>query len=223
MAISGSDVQQLGLRERKKQKTRELIAESARRLFADRGFERVSVAEIARVADVSEQTVFNYFPSKEDLVFWRLGDFEDELLGAIRERPPGESALAAFRRFLLAQRGLLGQIDPNARDRLVGIARTITESPALRAREHQIFARYTASLAELLAREQDAAPGDLRPRVAAHAMIGVHQALVAHTRQRVIDGVPSPRLAREVRAEAERALALLEEGFGNYAIAPARA
>lgn len=59
---------ELGLRERKKQRTRELIAETARRLFSARGFDRVTVAEIARAAEVSEQTVFNYFPTKEDLV-----------------------------------------------------------------------------------------------------------------------------------------------------------
>src|SRR5215208_8135220 len=100
-----------GLRERKKEQTRRLIAETARRLFGERGFERVPVAEIARAADVSEQTVFNYFPTKEDLVYWRLGSFEEELLATIREREPGEPALAAFRRFLLSQRGLLGDYD----------------------------------------------------------------------------------------------------------------
>src|ERR687888_828173 len=89
----------VGLRERKKQLTREHIAETARRLFGEHGFERVTVAEIARAADVSEQTVFNYFPRKEDLVYWRLESFEEELLAAIRERAPGESALSAFRRF----------------------------------------------------------------------------------------------------------------------------
>src|SRR3954471_6981045 len=103
-----------GLRERKKQQTRESIAETARRLFGERGFERVTIAEIARAANVSEQTVFNYFPTKEDLVYWRLGTFEDELLAAIRERSPGESALTAFGRFLLEQRGLLGRPDPAA-------------------------------------------------------------------------------------------------------------
>src|SRR5918996_4158140 len=96
-----------GLRERKKQQTRELIAETARRLFGERGFERVSVAEIAREADVSEKTVFNYFATKEDLVYWRLEAFEAQLLGAISSREPGESALAAFSRFVLAQRGLI--------------------------------------------------------------------------------------------------------------------
>ena len=93
-------VPQLGLRERKKEQTRQLIAETARRLFSERGFESVTVAEIARTAEVSEQTVFNYFPTKEDLVYWRLQSFEDELLRTIREREPGEPALAAFGRFI---------------------------------------------------------------------------------------------------------------------------
>jgi AcrR family transcriptional regulator len=212
----------VGLRERKKQQTRELIAATARRLFSERGFERVTVAEIARAADVSEQTVFNYFPTKEELVYWRLGSFEEQLLSTIRERAPGEPALAAFGRFLLAQRGLLGDPEPDARERLVAITRMITESPALLAREQQIFARYTAALAELLAAEEGADPLDIRPRVAAHAMMGVHQALVSYTRRRILDGARPPRLAREVRAEAERALGLLELGLGRYATAEKR-
>src|SRR5436305_14851303 len=83
-----------GRRGRKKVGTRELIAETARTLFAERGFEAVTVAEISRAADVSQQTVFNYFPTKEDLVFWRLEAFEAELLGAIRDRPEGETVIA---------------------------------------------------------------------------------------------------------------------------------
>src|SRR4051794_32606967 len=137
----------LGLRERKKRQTREHIAETARRLFGERGFEQVTIAEIARAADVSAQTVFNYFPTKEDLVYWRLGDFEAELLTAIRERPAGEPALTAFKRFLLAQRGLLGQSDPHAYESLVALTRMITASPALLARERQILDGYTGSLA----------------------------------------------------------------------------
>src|SRR5436190_19201344 len=129
-----------GLRERKKQHTRELIADAARRLFAERGFEQVTVAEIARVADVSPQTVFNYFPSKEDLVYWRMESFEEELLAAIRDRRPGDSALAAFARFVLEPRGLLATEDPS--HELLGLTRMIAGSPALLAREQQVFARY---------------------------------------------------------------------------------
>src|SRR5437867_7574347 len=106
--------QDLGLRERKKQQTRQLIARTARRLFAEKGFEAVTVAEVARAADVSEATVFNYFPTKEDLFYSGLESFEDELLEAIRERATGESVLTAFRRFVLAPRGLLAARDPDA-------------------------------------------------------------------------------------------------------------
>jgi AcrR family transcriptional regulator len=216
--MTSAESPQVGLRERKKQQTRELIAETARRLFTERGFERVTIAEIARAADVSEQTVFNYFPTKEDLVYWRLGSFEEELLTTIRERESGEPVLAAFRRFLLAQRGLLGQYDPEARERLAGVTRMITDSPALLAREQQIFAGYTASLAELIAGEQGAKADGIEPWVAANAMMGVHRALVGYTRRRILEGTRHPALAREVRAQADRAFALLEQGLGRYAV-----
>ena len=209
---------QPGLRQRKKEQTRRLIAETARRLFGERGFERVTVAEIARAAEVSEQTVFNYFPTKEDLVYWRLQSFEDELLATIRDREPGEPALAAFRRFLLAERGLLGKQDPQAREELAALTRMITESPALLAREEQIFAGYSASLAALLADETGADAADLRPSVAANAMMGVHRALVQHARGRVVEGARHPQLAAEVRARAEEALALLDDGLEAYAV-----
>src|SRR5947208_785770 len=142
-----------GLRERKKQQTREQIADTARRLFVERGFDQVTVAEVAREADVSEKTVFNYFPTKEDLFYWRLEEFEEELLGAIRDREPGESFLAAFGRFVLQQRGMLAADDPDTIEYLAGITRLISESPALLAREAQVFDRYTSSLASLMAAE----------------------------------------------------------------------
>jgi len=209
---------ELGLRERKKQRTLEQIAETARGLFAQRGFEAVTVAEIARAADVSQQTVFNYFPRKEDLVYWRLGSFEEELLQTVRDRAPGEPALAAFGRFLLTQRGLLGRQDPEAREQLTALTRTIVESPGLQAREAQILAGYTASLAALLAEETGAPADDLRPWVAANAMMGAHRALIDHTRRRIVAGEAGPRLQRDVRARGEAALALLEGGLGDYAV-----
>jgi AcrR family transcriptional regulator len=211
-------MQPSGLRERKKQQTRQSIAETARRLFAERGFEHVTVAEVARAADVSQQTVFNYFPTKEDLVFWRLGAFEDDLLAAVRDRSPGESALAAFRGFLLSQRGLLRSSQPDAREQLASLLRAIDESPALLAREQQIYARYTDALAALLSEEASREAGDLEPWVAANAMTGVHRALVRHARRRMLEGARPTALATEIRALGEQAFALLEQGLGAYAV-----
>jgi AcrR family transcriptional regulator len=207
-----------GLRERKKEQTRQAIAETARELFVKRGFEAVRVAEIARAADVSEKTVFNYFPTKEDLVFWRLEAFEEEILGAIRERAPGEPALAAFRRFVLTPRGLIDEDDPAARERLLGITRMITSSPALVAREQQVFLAFTDSLARLLADETGAGLDDVEPWVAANAMMGVHRALVRLSRERVLAGATTNELQQELTAAGERALRALEGGLGGYAV-----
>ena len=205
-----------GLRERKKQQTRELIAQTARRLFLERGFDHVPVAEIARAADVSEKTVFNYYTRKEDLVYFQLEAFEEELLAAVRDRAPGESVLDAFSRFVLQRRGLLAEPDPEAAERLAALTRMITESPALLTREREIFERYTDSLAQLLARETGAAPDDVEPRVVANALMGVHRALVDFTRRRIVAGERNPRLHRQVRAQGRRALARLERGLEGY-------
>jgi AcrR family transcriptional regulator len=210
--------QELGLRERKKLQTRQLIADTARRLFAERGFEAVTVADVARAADVSEATVFNYFPTKEDLFYSGLEAFEQELLSAVRDRQPGESALAAFGRFVLEPRGLLTAKEPEAIERLASISRVIADSPALLAREQRIFAGYTNSLAAVLAEETGAAAGDVTPWVAANTLIGVHRALVAYARNAVVAGVRNPQLARQVKAQGRAALALLESGLDDYAI-----
>jgi len=208
--------QEPGLRERKKQRTREQIAETARRLFVERGFDRVTVAEIARAAEVSEATVFNYFPTKEDLVYWRLETFEEDLLKAVREREPGESFLAAFGRFVLERRGLLGARDPDAIEFLAALTRMITESPALLARERQVFDRYTTSLAALIAKETNAGPDYPEPWVAANALMGVHRSLVDYARGRVLGGARGPQLARQVRSHGVRALRVLERGLDDY-------
>src|SRR3954468_11300212 len=208
----------MSLRERKKAQTRQLIADTARRLFAERGFEAVTVNEVARAADVAPATVFNYFPTKEDLFYSGLEAFEDELLAAVRDRAPGESALAAFGRFVTTPRGLLAAKEPEAVERLAGFTRVITESPALLARERQIYEGYTTALAALLADEAGARPGDVTPWAAANAMLGVHRALVEYSRARIAEGARNPGLLRDVRAQGRRALALLEQGLGTYAV-----
>jgi AcrR family transcriptional regulator len=211
----------MSLRERKKQQTREHIAATARELFAERGFERVTVAEIARAAEVAEKTVFNYFPTKEDLFYSRLESFEEELLGSIRERAPDTTVLDACAGFLLTPRGVFASRARDDRsaalEELRTITRVITESPALLAREQHVFERYTVSLAALLAEETGARPEDVEARVVANALIGVHRALIDEVRRRVLAGEDDlDRLARDLRAAARRALRRLESGLGSY-------
>jgi AcrR family transcriptional regulator len=209
-------VEQLGLRERKKEKTRELISETARQLFAERGFDAVTVIEIARAADVAEKTVYNYFPTKEDLVYSRMEAFEERLLDAIREREPGESALAAFANFMDGTYGVLAE--RTASGELKTVTRLITNSPALLAREQQVFTRYTSALADMLASETGAKPGDVKPWVAANALMGVHRAVIDYVRRRTLAGARGAKLVRDVNAQTKQALAALAHGLDDYAV-----
>ncbi|MGA2763272.1 MAG: TetR family transcriptional regulator [Spirochaetia bacterium] len=207
------------MRERKKQKTRGLISETARRLFAERGFEAVSVSEVAKEAEVSETTVFNYFPTKEDLVYEGMERFEEGMLQAVRERPIGESVVRAFGRFVLRIRGALAAEDEQTAGSLAKISRMIASSPALLAREKEILSRYGESLGALLAKELNAEKGDIRPAVVAQTLIGLHASLIAFVRSRLLEQAPDlHRIAREVRAQGGKALTLLEEGLGGYAL-----
>lgn len=210
----------MGLRELKKEQTRQHIADTAWQLFADRGFDRVSVAEVARVAQVAEATVFNYFPSKEDLFYSRLESFWARLAGAVSSRPPGQPVLAAFQQALLADSGgLLGQLesgDPDALARLRTVNRLVAASPALLAREQQVLAQAAADLAARLAAETGAAADDPRPQVVANALIGVHRVLLDYVRRRVVaDGAPTG-LAAEVRELSATAFGLLGHGLADY-------
>jgi AcrR family transcriptional regulator len=207
---------ELGLRERKKRETRNAIAQAAGRLFAERGFDEVTVAEVAREAAVSEGTVFNYFPTKEDLFYGQMEAFEEALVEAVRERPPGESVLAAFRRLVLDRsRGLASE---ERADVIATAARIITASPALEAREREIVAQYTGELAGLIAEETGAGRGNVEPWVVASALMGVQRALSDQVRSQALGGRRGPSLAADVRSQARRAFARLERGLGDYAI-----
>ncbi len=205
---------ELGLRERKKQQTRRAIREAAMRLFLERGFDQVSVAEVARAADVSEQTVYNYFPTKEDLVYERMDAFEQELLAAVRERPADEPVLRAFGRFILDRSDTAATGD--GRHRVAELNRLTTASPSLKARERQMVATYTDALAALLAKEAGAATDDIEPRLAAEAMMAFHRSLIEFARRRAASRKSSANFASEIRTAGEHALTLLEDGLGDY-------
>jgi AcrR family transcriptional regulator len=205
-----------GLRERKKEQTRQAIAEAAQGLFVERGFDAVTVAEVAKAAEVSEGTVFNYFPTKEDLFYGRMEDFEAALLEAVRERPPGESVLTAFRHFVLEGSGRLAAEE--IAKVIATAARIVGASPSLQARERDIVARQTRALAELIAEETGAGGDDVEPWVVANALMGAQRALVAHVHSSVLAGRSGPRLASAVRSQGKRLFERLERGLADYAV-----
>jgi AcrR family transcriptional regulator len=204
-----------GIRERKPQETRARIVDAAADLFAERGFDAVSVMEIARRAGVVEKTVFNHFPVKEGLVFDADPPMRAALLDVVRRRPPGESVSAAAGSFVVSMVGLLGS--PGAADGVARMARVVRGSRTLQVREKEILGELTESLAALIAEETAALPGRLEPWLTANAVIGLYAGLLELARDRVLAGVSGPELAAELRRQGQRGLSLLQFGLAGYA------
>ncbi|MEV6773092.1 TetR family transcriptional regulator [Nocardia sp. NPDC051030] len=207
---------ELGLRELKKRQTRQRITETALRLFAERGFDNVRVAEIARAAQVSEATVFNYFTGKEALIYEGMDAFEDALLDAVRERPTGTSTVRAFREFVLSSRGSLLEAEPIGVQQIATAARIIHDSPALQAYELRSVERYTRLLAELIAtelNEQAPGPHDGEAYVVAHALMGVNRAMKDVVHAHAMAGHDAHRIVTDAAECGRRAMDLLERGL----------
>ncbi|GII65176.1 TetR family transcriptional regulator [Sphaerisporangium krabiense] len=207
--------EQLGLRERKKRETRQRIADIAMGLFMARGFDQVTVAEVARTADVSVNTVFNYFRTKEDLFLDRMELVEDMPSRVVRERRPGESVVAA------ARRAFLERLD--ARDWSSGMnegadvfTRMVEQSASLTARVRELGERQEEALARTLADETDADPDDMTPWLVAAQLSAVTRRLTAHAMRRRMAGEDAERVIADLRAHAEAAFDLLEKGIGAY-------
>jgi AcrR family transcriptional regulator len=205
-----------GLRARKKEQTRAAIAEAARCLFSERGFDAVTVNEVARAANVSPGTVFNYFPTKEDLFYSQMEAFEASLVDAVREREAGESVLSTFRRVIMD--GSVRLAREEVAEVIATAARVVSGSTALQAREREIVAQATRTLATLFAEERGTDADDVEAAVVANALIGVQGALRVYVHAEVLAGRTGPRLAAEVRWRGERAFERLERGLGDYAI-----
>ena len=201
-----------GLRDRKKQRTRTQIAEAAFELFAERGFDAVPVAEIARAAEVSVATVFNYFRTKEALVYSGMESFEAELLAAIGDRPAKMSVIDAFRDVAVRPRGLLASEDPAGLDQIATVARIIRGSATLQAREREIFDQTTGKLAALLA-EQSGADDTFAPWVVANALVGVHRAMKDYLHSQLLAGRRDKKLTDDLLAHGTHALDVLERGL----------
>ncbi|MFC5667522.1 TetR/AcrR family transcriptional regulator [Kitasatospora misakiensis] len=205
----------MGLREEKKRQTRTLLADTATGLFAEHGFEQVTVADVARAAGVAVNTVFNYFPTKEDLFFDRQEEVVARLAGVVRERPAGASPVGAVRAELLA--GLDADeptygLSPHA----AAFWRTVENSPALRARLLELGERAEEALAATLAEEAGAAPGDPLARLVAGALAGAHRAALAEVRRGVVAGEPVDAVRDRVVAAVTAAFGLLATGLAGW-------
>jgi len=196
----------MSLRETKKLRTREAIASEAMRLFATRGFDHVTVAEIAMAAGVSEKTVFNYFPTKEDIFFDEVPARLESLATALRGRKPGESIFAVLR-------GLQSRDAPRlTSERFATFARILEESQALQAKELEIMGHFADMLAATL--QSELAVKELDVTVAANALVSVQWQFFRNARRAALDGKTGPAAEKKLRADLSRAYTLLEHGLG---------
>ncbi|WP_439676186.1 TetR/AcrR family transcriptional regulator [Embleya sp. MST-111070] len=208
--------QELGLRERKKMETRIALWRTAMRLFLERGFDNVSVAEIAAGANVSKMTVFNYFQAKEELVLGPMTAHVGEPAEVVRERGAGETPVDALRRhFLDALRERNPVAGLNDDPQILGVHRLILDTPSLRHGAMAVRERNEHLLAAEFEREL-ARPGDLACRLAANQILNVRQILIARTIERLAAGASADEVYPVAVAEAEEAFTQLADGLGGF-------
>jgi AcrR family transcriptional regulator len=206
-----------GLRERKKRQTREAIAQAAMELFEAHGFDEVTVAEVARAADVSEKTVFNYFPTKEDVVLHGGDERRAALIEAIRARPRGAPLVTAFRDFTMA---FLDVVERGPVETIVARPRLVAHSKALRDRLFLGWEQEAATLSPVIAEEAGAPVGDLVPAVVARALAWTHRLVFRAAFQRLLAGEDRREVAADLRKQARRAYDQLERGLAGYGVKP---
>ena|SRR5690349_23585398 len=198
-----------GLRERKKRQTRDAIAAAALQLFKARGFDDVTVAEIAAAADVSEKTVFNYFPTKEELVFWNAEDKLELRADAIRHRVPGVPLSRIFASETMA---FLDALEDAPLDDLVAIPMLVRSSPQLRDRLLLAWERETATLVAAVTDDED----DLVAEVVVRALVWTHRLVFRTALRRIMQGEDRVEVAQDLRIQAQRAYSRLDLGLARY-------
>ncbi|MCH5674753.1 TetR/AcrR family transcriptional regulator [Streptomyces gilvus] len=197
-----------GLRERKKQRMFHDLSETAIRLFLEKGFDAVSVAEVAAAAEVSKPTLFRYFPTKEDLVLHRIADHEQE---AARIAAQGPTPVAALRRHFLDG---LERSDPvtglNDHPAVLAFHSLLYGTPSLVARVHAYQERSEAALAEALG-------GGLEARLAAGQIVAVQRILALENWRRIAAGESIEEVRSDAVRAAERAFDMLAAGLPRFA------
>ncbi|MET8046862.1 TetR family transcriptional regulator [Streptosporangium sp. NPDC005286] len=206
-----------GLRERKKRQTRQRISDVAIGLFVQRGFERVTIAEVAAAAEVSVNTLYNYFPAKEDLVLPPDQASPQRLADIVRQRPSGDSAVRAV------LTGLREEV--RRRDRKLGLTdgfgrvlEMMLAAPTLTARLGDLAQQMTDALAAALAEETGTAPDDPLPRMVAWQLGCLHSLVYAEIGRRTTAGENPDAIAEAVLDLLDTFEDLLGERVLSYAV-----
>jgi AcrR family transcriptional regulator len=178
--------QATGLRERKKQRTRDAIARAALELFAERGYQETTLAEIAEAADVSTRTIFAYFPSKEDILFCDYAAMRDALARALAERPGGKDALGTLHDFILTAVHEMGELEAK-------LERVIATDETLHSHKRARLAQLQELLAAAIADDLETAPTTSAPT-------SPPPPSPPHSRRSTRKAKPRPRAAGRTRA-----------------------
>lgn len=208
-----------GLRERKKRRMRQLLSDTATRMFVERGFEAVRVAEIAEACEVSEKTVFNYFPSKEALLLDRLDGTVEAVRSGLADRSvaPVPAVLAILADELHVMTSMLDRAeDPAALiERYRRVGALIRSTPALRAYQNSLTDQVTAVAAVILGERAGLEPQAPEPQIAATALLGLW-AVQYRALGQYLDETRTPeQINQAVTADVRRAAALIEGGLGS--------
>ncbi|MFD8415596.1 MULTISPECIES: TetR/AcrR family transcriptional regulator [unclassified Streptomyces] len=204
---------ELGLRESKKQETRQLISDCATRLFIEQGFEQTTIAEIAAAARVAKKTVTNYFPRKEDLALDHHEVFTAQLARAVAERSPGEAPLTALGR---AFRATLVEHSPVAGFTGPAFARMVADSPTLGARLRELHELREEALAGALAAATAQTAPAITARIAAALIAAADRLLFRRVQELTLAGRTDDEIEAELTPEADHAYALLLAALGDY-------
>jgi AcrR family transcriptional regulator len=199
---------ELGIRERKKQRTRQALRQAALKLFLERGFEATTIADITAAADVAPRTFFSYFQTKEDVVLDEGPQRFDQLQQTLGQRPHGEPLLAAFRR---AAREIAADMQTQS-DQQRALARIVGSTPAIQARIRERMGQWEEQLAAMIAEERNAPPDDLDSHVVAAALVGVLRSV-----QRV---AVAAEMQLDLPALMDHAFDLVESGLAQFATHP---
>lgn len=203
----------MGLRERKKLATRERLMRTAMELFEARGFDNVTVAEIADAADVSKMTVFNYFPVKEDLIAGVAEHHITEPADVVRNREPGQTPHEAMLQFFLQS---LAERQPYTglcdRPEVLRLQRLVESTPALMVRWQHYGHEAQRLLADVLVEESSS---DLTARLIAAQILGAQQVLVRENRRRIVEGESADAVHPDAVKNAKHAYRIIEAGLGS--------